>query len=138
MPRKNKLANHSYRVISSLSSSAAVPTGPPLDLTATVMSSTTVVLRWGPPSIEDRNGLIAEFILKLTALKDGDTLQLLATTTSFEYSLLKSHTAYSVVIAAATSVGTEPFSPAAVFTTFEDGTCCKSDKLEGTTVSLSW
>ena len=49
------------------------------------------------------------------------TLRVHAVDLLIQYSALEEHTVYTVIVAAATSTGHGPFSPAVTFTTQEDG-----------------
>ena len=100
---------------------STAPTSPPLNISVTVQSSRSLYVTWELPSSEDRNGMITRYILNVTSVPDGDTIQLTSNTTQFTYDSLQPYTTYTIAIAAETNAGIGPFSQAATLTTPEDG-----------------
>ena len=120
------LFNHTY---SSLGSWTLIiwfllttaPGGYPQNFNAVSSTSRSADITWEPPSEEDRNGIIINYTINVTAASTGQTFQLRSTTTSITVTSLKPYTTYFCIIAASTSVGVGP--PSTVFTlnTPEDG-----------------
>lgn len=102
------------------------PSRPPSNITATVLTSTSILILWEPPLEQYRNGPILAYNL---TVEDGVTgVQLhssILTATSFVLDELQPYTLYNVSLSARTSVGYGPFETQSV-TTLED---CKMHKL---------
>ncbi len=100
-----------------------VPSGPVVNPTIEVISSTTLLLRWEPPELEDQNGVIIGYVVNVTAVETGMTFQL--SSFSFDSSLtasgLRPFTTYICRIAARTDVGVGPYSIAVTAVTQQDG-----------------
>ena len=96
-------------------------------------SSTSAYLTWNPPSYEEQNGVIIQYVINVTVQETGERFQLTSTTTSLEVTNLRPYRTYVCIIAAATSVGLGPFSISVTVETPEDG---KDDKLMVCLVSL--
>ena len=87
----------------------------------TVTSSTSVNLTWNPPSYEEQNGVIIEYVINMTMQETGGSFELTSDTNSLEVTSLKPNRTYVCIIAAATSAGLGPFSTFVIAKTFEDG-----------------
>ena len=98
------------------------PSGFPVNVAATSLSSTSVLLSWNPPLAEQRNGIITEYYINVTEIETGSTSQLVARdTTQLFIDTLHPYYVYNFFIAAATSVGPGPYSPVFTIQTPEDG-----------------
>lgn len=105
-----------------LSSNCTAPSSAPLNLTATVVSSTSVVFAWEPPIPEDTNGLIISYILYITSIQSDEmAFQLTASSTTTAHSAFQPYSTYAVTVAAETAAGEGPLSPTEMFTMWEDG-----------------
>ena len=89
----------------------AEPSGYPKHIIATAVNSTTLEISWNPPPIEDHNGVIVDYFVRLTSFESeiayelvtGGALSLMVTGLHPFYT-------YNYIIAAATLVGRGPFS----------------------------
>ena len=86
-----------------------------------MVTSTSLLLSWDPLAYEDQNGVIIGYVINVTVQETGASFQLESTTTELAVSNLKPYRTYVCVIAAATSVGTGPFSEIYIVKTPEDG-----------------
>jgi len=84
-------------------------------------TSNTIVLSWQPPLIEDQNGDITTYLLRLTTLETGESQEVLTESTNYTLDLVSPNTLYTAVVAAVTSAGRGPFSAAVSVHTLEDG-----------------
>ena len=98
-----------------------VPSGYPRNFQATVATSRSAVLRWDPPFLQEQNGIITGYVIEINALGIGETSQLSTVFLNRTIDDLFPFTTYQLRIAASTSIGTGPFSPAFTITTLEDG-----------------
>ena len=100
----------------------AVPSGPPRNVSATFISSTSFSLSWTPPEEESRNGMIRSYVVNLTDTSDGTTRVVTTTGASNRVTIsgLEPFTMYSVVVAAHT-IAIGPFSATVQLMTLEDG-----------------
>lgn len=98
-----------------------VPTGAPLEVEATSLSSTHLELQWLPPVPENQNGVITAYYINITELNTGTafTFAVSGTTLFFSSSTFHPYYKYSCLIAAVT-VGAGPAAHIEV-TTREDG-----------------
>ena len=90
-----------------------VPSTSPRNYTLTTVNSTVLSASWSPPLSADRNGIITEYSLTLTAVnQELDTternVQVSGSVLSIEFTGLEEYTWYSVVLTASTSVGKGP------------------------------
>ena len=106
----------------------AVPTGPVVNPVIGVSSSTSLLLTWEPPVIEDQNGNITGYVINVTAVETGMNFQLTSTEPSLLADGLRPFTTYICRIAARTTVGIGPYSIAVTAVTNSDGTSA-SDSL---------
>ena len=98
-----------------------VPNGPPLTVSARALSSQSVIITWEPPSPEEQNGHIVEYVINITGLDTGERYQHLSASNNLTIGLLSPFSTYTCVIAASTSVGIGPFSTVVIVQTLEDG-----------------
>ena len=98
-----------------------VPSGYPQSFSASATSSRSAILTWDPPNPEDRNGIVTEYTINVSAVETGEVFQLTSATTSLTVTLLRPFTTYRCLIAASTSVGIGPFSTVFTLVTPEDG-----------------
>ena len=90
---------------------SAVPSEPPANVTLEASSSTSVIIRWEPPPVEDRNGQITGYKIKY---RNKNKKGLLVETTPanvrhYELENMDRMSAYQMKIAAMTINGTGPF-----------------------------
>ena len=99
-----------------------VPSAPPDDVQVTAEGSRTLQLSWQPPANRSRNGIIQRYIVNITELDTGSTLQL--ETNNYDLFVvvgnLHPYYQYSCIVAAET-VGLGPFSMAVIIELPEDG-----------------
>ena len=70
--------------------------------------------------MEDRNGIIREYVINITEVNTGSIVQKVSTTNSLLLENLHPYYTYSVMVAAYT-IESGPYSTAFLFTTAEDG-----------------
>ena len=98
-----------------------VPTGYPQNFTGTATSSRSATLTWAPPLLEDQNGVITGYIINITVVETGETMELFSVSNSLTLESLSPFTTYICIIAATTSIGTGTFSTPITTFTPEDG-----------------
>lgn len=77
----------------------------------TPLDSTTLSLNWSAPAESSRNGLIVQYVVNISVSETGERFQRTVDGTgAVTLTGLHPYYEYSYVIAAATSVGTGPFS----------------------------
>ena len=86
-----------------------------------VTSSTSLLLSWEPPELEDQNGVILGYVINVTAVETGMNFELRSTETTLAVDGLRPFTTYICRIAARTVVGVGPFSIAVTAVTSQDG-----------------
>lgn len=47
------------------------PSGPPLNIRASALSDSAIVITWDPPAPLERNGIITGYIVNITGIQDG-------------------------------------------------------------------
>ena len=99
----------------------AVPSGSPENFMGVAQSSDTIVLTWDPPLQQNRNGIITDYIINVTALDTGEISQYITPDRSLTLNSLTPFSTYAFIIAARTSVGAGPFSTDIIIRTLEDG-----------------
>ena len=101
----------------------SVPTGPPLDVDATPVTSTSVTISWNPPAPENQNGVITGYVINLTLTVGSEEVsQYLSSRDNITIGSLHPFTTYNFTVAAQTSVGTGPYTTSSTVMTPEDGT----------------
>lgn len=100
-----------------------VPSGPVVNPVALVPSSTSIILEWEPPILNEQNGIIIDYVVNISVVGNGEVNYSQFSTTSLSLLVqgLRSFTAYSCRIAARTIVGIGPYSPAITALTLQDG-----------------
>ena len=79
-----------------------VPTGAPLRLSASRITSTSLSLSWDPPLYDQQNGNIRYYVVTLTDVALGSSRTLNVIATSFTISDLRPFFVYNVSVAAHT------------------------------------
>ena len=98
------------------------PSGAPVNIVATSLSSTSVELSWNPPPTDQQNGIITDYYINMTEVETGVTVQLTVTgATSLLIDTLHPYYVYNFFISAATVVGQGPYSTLFSIQTPEDG-----------------
>lgn len=98
-----------------------VPDGIPRDFTIVSTLTTSTILSWNPPLVEEQNGIITGYVVNVTLLLTGETFLLFSNTTTLLVDILKPFRTYVCIIAAQTSVGTGPFGTQITLQTLQDG-----------------
>lgn len=96
-----------------------MPSGPPRNLIALPISSTSIVLTWDPPLLHERNGIITNYTIIL--MVDGISTVFTTNVTTLTAVGLHPFTTYIFNVLAFTNIGTGPSSPMVTETTLEDG-----------------
>ena len=102
----------------------AEPSVPPQTLQGVAINSTTISLSWEPPPPEQWNGILREYLIRVTEVEGGHTLQFSTPNTTFVVSSLHPFYTYLCSVSAVT-VEPGPFSSEVPVTTHEAGLCCK-------------
>ena len=88
-----------------------MPSDVPLDIRVTPLASTTLSLNWSAPLEDSRNGLIVQYVVNISVSETGERFQrIVSGAETVTLTGLHPYYEYTYVIAAATSVGTGPFS----------------------------
>lgn len=105
------------RVLSSFKEVVVVvytaPSAPPTSLSINVTSPQSLVVSWDPPPLEDRNGIIRYYIIRIRGEEEDTSLREINTqssTTRFTVEDLHPYYNYNVSVAAGTTA-TGPFTP---------------------------
>ena len=107
----NITAYYMHDVIITSPSSTAVPSDVPLDIQAIPADSQTLILTWSAPSEDVRNGVITQYAVNISVSETGERFQRIVNgIETLSLSNLHPYYEYTYIIAAATSVGTGPFS----------------------------
>ena len=85
------------------------PSSAPASLFGSTLSPTAAVFTWTPPPAEDQNGVIVMYFMNLTQLGGGLAQQYTTSNTSIVVSNLLPYRYYACIVAAATKVGTGPY-----------------------------
>jgi receptor-type tyrosine-protein phosphatase Q len=120
-----------------------VPSGYPQNLEVQPLNSHSVVVQWEPPFVSEQNGIITAYTIQWNLLTTEDQEQLTATGTNITVTDLIPHTTYAWTIAASTSVGMGPYSPASNVLMPEDAPTGPPRNLSGISTSshslyLTW
>jgi len=100
------------------------PSGPPLNVRAITMSSTSIFVKWSPPNELDRNGVITHYIVKYSSLGTESSINTTDNATQILVKSLTKYTNYSFTVWAVNKIGVGPPSVEDVRnTTSEDGEC---------------
>ena len=103
----------------------AVPSSPPQNITATVISSTEIEVNWTNVLEIDQNGIITEYEVMYEPLMtfEGQLNITIINTTNLSITLndLEEFVNYNISVRAYTSVGPGPYSDGITRITFENG-----------------
>lgn len=99
-----------------------VPAGPPLNIEAFAMDSTTLQLEWEPPLPELQNGLILDYTVNISEIETGNMFHLASGgLTTINVPSLHPFYTYAYIIAASTEIGRGPYSVSNTIRMPEDG-----------------
>ena len=100
-----------------------VPSGAPLNFSATEITSMSFDLVWELPAPSERNGIITGYNISITSLNSplGDPQHFFTTSLSITVDSLDPHTDYICIIAANTAIGIGAFSFEMNVRTDQDG-----------------
>ena len=103
-----------------------VPNDVPLDIQATPVDSQTLTLTWSAPSEDARNGIITQYLINISVSETGERFQRIVDGVAvadgtLTLTDLHPYYEYSYVVAAATAVGTGPFSVRSTVRMPQDG-----------------
>lgn len=97
------------QIISVVTVVTLVPAGPPTNLSAEPMNSTSLRVTWDEPTADDQNGIITSYIITYQSLSAGDGIGTSNTPdTEIILSGLEEFTVYNIIVNASTAVGTGP------------------------------
>lgn len=100
----------------------AVPTAPPRNFTSFVTGTTSAEFTWQPPLIDDHNGRLSYYQLRLVDESFNLTdLTINTTNSSYTITTLEEYVRYSCQVAAATDVGVGPYTSPVEIITLPDG-----------------
>ena len=102
-----------------LYTSYIAPSGPPQNFTAIAHDSRSVVLSWGPPNIDQQNGILRQYIVTLMSRLGVETRTTSASSSSIIVTGLRPHTDYKCSVTVRT-IAMGPQSTAIDVTTPED------------------
>ena len=100
--------------------SLLAPSGAPRSVAADEVTSTSIALSWDPPPIDEHNGVIAIYILRVSVQETGTRMEVQTEATHYVFSFLHPYYTYSTSIAAVT-VDSGPFSDPYTVRTLEQG-----------------
>lgn len=103
--------------------SSAVPTGEPTVVRLNALNSSAIYISWHPPLYHHRNGIIRNYIVKLSSVKSGHNATYVVYSEEIVISDLDPFSVYSVGVASENSVGIGPYSRYELVQTLEDGRC---------------
>ena len=79
------------------------PTGPPINLSATVLGATSIQISWQQPLPNLLNGMLREYSIEVVSNRtDGETLSYITSDHGIQVSSLRPYTVYSIRVAAKT------------------------------------
>ena len=97
------------------------PSGTPLDVLALTKSSTSILVKWNPPSELDRNGVITHYIVTYNESLGSETnITTSDNRTQKLVSSLRKYSPYYFTVKAVNNIGVGPPSDAVSNTTAED------------------
>lgn len=99
------------------------PTGPPKNISADSINSTSIEIDWEEPTPSTQNGIIVSYYIILTDLQSQQTKEYSRSGSHFDIVISSLHPYYSYqyAIAAETVVGRGPLTSPAMIRTKEDG-----------------
>ena len=97
------------------------PTGPPQDVLAWTLSSTSILVKWSPPFPSEQNGIILKYNVSYRSQSNQlKSLETADNSTSIEVKNLAIFTKYWFTVKAWNVIGAGPESESVYNTTFED------------------
>lgn len=93
----------------------AAPNGSPQNAAVAVLDSNTVECSWLPPLVEEVNGVVTGFIIRVTGQDSDEMIELQTNGTNLQIESLHPFYSYVFTVAAVTEAGTGPFSPVVHF-----------------------
>jgi hypothetical protein len=120
-----------------------VPSEAPSGVSGWAVNSTSLYVTWSPLQEDSQNGIIVHYSLRLTELASGRVITTERNATSVVVSSLHPHYAYKVTVAAATIIGTGPFSLGILVLTYSDVPTgapvnVEIESISSTSVTVSW
>ena len=100
---------------------STVPSSPPQNYTIEALDSRTILLEWNPPDIEEQNGIVRQYLARITETETETEFQVVTNeTSSLNITGLHPYYTYQVSIAAVT-IGVGPFTEVKTVRNPEDG-----------------
>ena len=87
------------------------PSGSPRNATVSAIDSSRVEFEWVAPSVEDSNGIVIGYIVRVTGQDSNELIELQTNTTRVQVENLHPFYSYVFIVAARTEAGVGPFSP---------------------------
>ena len=121
-------SNLSHFIIIIISCCITAPEAPPVSVTAITNSTTSIIVRWGPPPLNMTNGIIDSYEIRYgqynSSINDifSDTVTQSISGNEFEVHNLQEFIEYGFQVRAIT-VAAGPYSDFATNTTFQAGMC---------------
>ena len=83
-----------------------------MSISESALDSRTLQVSWSPPPVSAQNGIITEYVVNASVLETGEMFEQRTTgnATSLTIRALHPDYTYTYVVAAATAIGTGPFS----------------------------
>jgi len=75
-----------------------VPTGYPQDFSIEVLSSRSALLSWIPPLIEEQNGIIIRYVVRVVAIESGADFQVPSGSIGVRIDTLEPNTMYMIFL----------------------------------------
>ena len=97
------------------------PSSPPISVIGHVQSSTIVVFSWLPPLLIDQNGVIINYVVKLSEIETNISWTFVVMTENITIDSLHPYYHYNCTVAAGTVAGTGPYSAPITVLTEEAG-----------------
>lgn len=100
------------------------PHSPPTSITIPLTEPQAATISWQPPVLDDRNGIIAFYLLKIRNLqfsRDDINVNVSGSDLSYRVDKLEEYCRYDCQIAAGTVIGSGPYSSHVQFLTMEAG-----------------
>ena len=99
-----------YTPLSSVYTCTA-PSGSPQNATVSAIDSSRVEFEWMAPSVEDSNGIVIGYIVRVTGQDSNELIELQTNMTRAQVENLHPFYSYVFIVAARTEAGVGPFSP---------------------------
>ena len=87
------------------------PSGSPRNATVSAIDSSRVEFEWVAPSVEDSNGIVIGYIVRITGQDSNELIELQINVTRVQVENLHPFYSYVFTVAARTEAGVGPFSP---------------------------